>query len=111
MVLQVKMFQGVPIQLKTIVALELWYPTGLGGLGVGPKVKVLEYLCGFSSVNTIDAQSLRYFLYQICPLHSKSECGKREAHIDWSMVIPVKAASVSGNTSKTTGPVPGDSRQ
>ena len=44
MVLQVKMFQGVPNQLKTIVALELWYPTGLGGLGVGPKVKVLEYL-------------------------------------------------------------------
>ena len=66
---------------------------------------------GFSSVNTIDAQSLRYFLYQTCPLHSKSGCGKREAHIDWSMVIPVRAASVSGTTSNTTGPVPGDSRQ
>ena len=62
MVLQVKMFQGVPNQLKTIVALELWYPPGLGGLGVGPKVKVLEYLSHMLGPPTLG-------LYRTYPLH------------------------------------------
>ena len=30
-------------------------------------------------------------------------CGKREAHINWSMVIPKKAAPVTGTTLRTTG--------
>ena len=29
--------------------------------------------------------------------------GKREAHINWPMVIPVKAACVTGTTLRTTG--------
>ena len=42
-----------------------------------------------------------------------SGCGKREAHINWSMVIPEKAAAfVTGITlSRTTGPVPADSER
>ena len=30
-----------------------------------------------------------------CPLRTNSGCGKKEAHIDWSMVIPEKAAPVT----------------
>ena len=40
-----------------------------------------------------------------------SECGKREAHIDWSVVTCKKAAPVTGTTLRTTDPVPADSRQ
>ena len=41
---------------------------------------------------------------------TKGCCGKREAHINWSMVMPEKAAHVAGTTLRTTGPVPADSR-
>ena len=34
---------------------------------------------------------------------TKRVYGKREAHINWSMVIPKKAALVSGTTLRTTG--------
>ena len=44
-----------------------------------------------------------------CPLHTNRECGKREAHITWSMVKPEKTAPVTGTTLRTTGPVPADS--
>ena len=37
--------------------------------------------------------------------------GKREAKINWSMVIPEEAAPVTGNTLRTTGPVPVDSQK
>ena len=40
------------------------------------------------------------------PLHANNGSGKREARIDWSMVIPDKAAPVTGTTLRTTGPVP-----
>ena len=62
----------------------------------------------------------RYFLYYtftlICmytittTLHTKSGCGKREAHINgpWG---PAKTAPVTGTTLITTGPVPADSWQ
>ena len=40
-----------------------------------------------------------------------SGCGKKEAHVIWSMVIPEKTAPVIGITSRTIGPVPADSRQ
>ena len=55
----------------------------------------------------------RYFLYHTltCPLHTNSGCGKSEAHINWSMVIPEKIAPVTGNTLRSTGPIPADSRQ
>ena len=33
-----------------------------------------------------------YLVLSICPLHTNSGCGKREAHISWSMVRPAKAA-------------------
>ena len=41
----------------------------------------------------------------ICPIHTKSGCGKREAHIIWSMVlnIPEKGAPITGTTLRTTG--------
>ena len=45
------------------------------------------------------------------PTSYHSGCGKREAHISWSKVIPSKAAPVTGTTLRTTGPVPADSRQ
>ena len=45
------------------------------------------------------------------PLHTNSGCGKREAHINWFMVIPETAAPVTGTTLRTPGPVPADSRQ
>ena len=32
------------------------------------------------------------FLYHICLLHTSSGREKREAHVDWSMVKPEKAA-------------------
>ena len=38
-------------------------------------------------------------------------CGRIEAHNDWSMVIPEKAAPVIETTLRTTGSVPADSRQ
>ena len=31
----------------------------------------------------------------ICPLHTNTRCGKGEAHIDWSMVMPKKVAPVT----------------
>ena len=39
-----------------------------------------------------------------CPLYINNGCGKREAHINWSMVIPYKAAPITGtiNTLRTT---------
>ena len=37
--------------------------------------------------------------------------GEREAHINWSMVTPEKAAPGSGTTLRTTVPAPTDSRQ
>ena len=48
-----------------------------------------------------------------CPLHSNSSgCGKREVHINWSMVTcKMAAVPVTGTTLRTTGPVPVDSRQ
>ena len=46
-----------------------------------------------------------------CPLHTNSGCGKREAHINRSMVACKMAALVTGTTWRTTGPVPADSRQ
>ena len=42
---------------------------------------------------------------------SMPRSGKREADIDWYMVITAKAAPVTGTTLRTTGPVPADSRQ
>ena len=48
----------------------------------------------------------------IYPLHTNSGCGKREAHMNWSMVRPAKAAApVAGTTLRTVGLVPADSRQ
>ena len=41
----------------------------------------------------------------------RKKCGKKEVHINWSTVIPAKAALVTGTTLKTTGHVPADSRQ
>ena len=39
------------------------------------------------------------------PGTTNSRCGKREAHINWSMVIPEKAAPATGTTAlRTTGP-------
>ena len=52
---------------------------------------------------------LVYLVLSACPLHTNSGCGKREAHISWSMVRPAKAAPVTGTTLRTTGPVPADS--
>ena len=46
-----------------------------------------------------------------CALHTNSGCGKREAHINWSMVTCKMAAPVTGTALRTTGPVPEDSRQ
>ena len=44
-------------------------------------------------------------------LHNNIGCGKREVHIDWSMMTCKMAAPVTGTTLRTTGPVPADSRQ
>ena len=41
----------------------------------------------------------------------RSGCGKGETHINWSTVIPEKAAPVTGTTLRTSGSVPTDSRQ
>ena len=48
-----------------------------------------------------------------CPLlvYNNSGCGKREAHINWPMVIPERAAHVASTTLRTTGPAPAASRQ
>ena len=48
----------------------------------------------------------------LCLLHTNSvkRVWEREAHINWSMVIPDKAAPVTGTTLRTTGPVPAGSR-
>ena len=44
--------------------------------------------------------------------HTSSGIGKREAHKNWSMVIPAKEASLTGTTTlRITGPVTADSRQ
>ena len=47
----------------------------------------------------------------ICPLHTNSGCGKRGAHINWSMVTCKMAALVIGTTLRATDPVSVDSRQ
>ena len=39
---------------------------------------------------------------------NNSGCGKREAHDNWSMAKPEKAASVTRTTLRTTGAVPAD---
>ena len=55
-----------------------------------------------------------------CPLYTNNSTdtiisimgmGKRGAHMNWSMVIPEKVAPFTGTTSRTSGPVPADSRQ
>ena len=46
-----------------------------------------------------------------CPLYTNSGYGKREAHINWSMMTCKMAAPVTGTTLRTTGPMPADSRQ
>ena len=53
----------------------------------------------------------RVILLSTCPLYTNIECEKREAHINWSMVICKMAVHVAGTTSQTTGPVPADFRQ
>ena len=58
-----------------------------------------------------DNGAFRHFLDHTRPLRTNSGCGKREAHIDWSVVITETAAPVTGHTLRTTGPVPADSRQ
>ena len=47
-------------------------------------------------------------LLSTCPLHTNSGCGKREAHINWTMVTCKIAAPFTGTTLRTTGPVPAD---
>ena len=47
----------------------------------------------------------------IYPFHTISGCGKREVHINWSMVTCKKAAPATGTTLRTTDPVPADFRQ
>ena len=60
---------------------------------------------------TISPSPILFFLYRTCPLHANSWRGKREAHINWSVVKSEKAARVTRTTLRTTGPVPADSRQ
>ena len=57
--------------------------------------------------------SLGYSPYNTCyrPLHINSGRGKREAHLDWSIVIPEKVAPVTRTTVRAIGLVPADSRQ
>ena len=43
--------------------------------------------------------------------HMPTTTYRRKAHINWSMVISTKAATVIGNTLRTTGPAPAGSRQ
>ena len=43
-------------------------------------------------------------------LNTDGGCGKREARINWPIVMK-KAAPVTGTTLRTTGPVPADSWQ
>ena len=45
------------------------------------------------------------------PIVYCSGCGKREALKYWFLVIPEKAAPVTGTTLRTTGPAPADSPQ
>ena len=52
-----------------------------------------------------------FCLLSTCLLQTNSGCGKRETHINWSMVTCKMAAPVTGTTLRTTGPVPADSRQ
>ena len=50
---------------------------------------------------------IRYFLYHTCPLHTTSGCGKRKAHINWSMVKPEKAAPITRSTLEDYWPCAG----
>ena len=61
------------------------------------SIKTLDTFCSVSHIITR-------------PLHTKGGLGKREAHENWSAVMPEKAAIVTGITLRTTGPVPADSR-
>ena len=45
------------------------------------------------------------------PLRTNKGFGKREAHMNLSMVIIAKAAPVTGTTLRTTGTVPAESRK
>ena len=47
----------------------------------------------------------------ITPLHNTSGCEKIQAHMNWYVEKPGKAAAVTGTTLRTTRPVPADSRQ
>ena len=51
------------------------------------------------------------FSTHTCPVYTNSGGVKREVHKNWSIVIPEKAAPVTGTTLMTPGPVPVDSRQ
>ena len=50
-------------------------------------------------------------LLSMSTTYPSSWCGKREAYKKCFVVTPEKAASVTGTTLRTTGPVPADSRQ
>ena len=60
----------------------------------------IPYHCTCSDVRGVrDVRDMRVQ----CVLHTISGCGRRDTHIDWSMVIPDKAAPVTGTTLRTTG--------
>ena len=65
----------------------------------------VEYISFFSIIACTSP------ILSTCPLHTNRGCGKKEAHTNWSMVIPEKKAPVTAITLRTTDPVPADSRQ
>ena len=87
--------------------------------GCGPPVYTQQQL---SSQNYIShafkfigmySQLLRVVSDTLTALHMSTTyqqwVWEREAHINWSMVKPEKAALVTGSILRTTGPVPADS--
>ena len=81
-------------------------------------------ILGISFVDSRTVQSCHdYFILTLCLRYCtfctlshmfavpKLCVGKREAHINWSIVKPEHIASVTGTIVRTTGPVSADSRQ
>ena len=77
-----------------------------GGLSDGiPSHVVQDNISSWDLIGFPKRSQASTAIISTCLFHTISGRGKREVHVNWSMVMPV-----TGTTLRNTGPVPADSR-
>ena len=72
------------------------YSNGMHQLSDATLCSTVEK-CSITSDSTLHPP-ICFILYHTCTLHTNSGRGKRNAYIDWSIVIPEKASPVTATT-------------